>query len=116
MLKPVVFSDAGFNTNIDHTSQIGYILAIVDENNKANVIAYASKKGRTATHSVFASELLALMEAFDRGAALKRQLFEILDIFFCLVVHCGQQDSLYRYRSNGSSDRETSSCGCSSAT
>jgi hypothetical protein len=42
MLKPVVFSDAGFNANIDHTSQIGYILAIVDENNKANVIAYAS--------------------------------------------------------------------------
>jgi hypothetical protein len=77
-LKLVVFSDAGFNTNADHTSQIGYVIALVDQNDKANVIAYTSKKCRRVTRSVFASELLALMEGFDVGAALKQQVFEIL--------------------------------------
>jgi hypothetical protein len=87
-LRLVVFSDAGFNTNADHTSQIGYIIALVDQTNIANVIAYISKKCRRVTRSVFASELLALMEAFDMGAALKEQLFEILGehvALWCIV-------------------------------
>jgi hypothetical protein len=58
-LKLVVFSDAGFNTNPDHTSQIGYVVALVDQNDKANVIAYTSKKCRRVTRSVFSAELLA---------------------------------------------------------
>jgi hypothetical protein len=85
-LKLVVFSDAGFNTNSDHTSQIGYIIALVDQSKKANVIAYTSKKCRRVTRSVFASELLALLEAM--GAALKEQLFEILGehvALWCIV-------------------------------
>jgi hypothetical protein len=77
-LRLVVFSDAEFNTNADHTSQTGYFIALVDQTNKANVIAYRSKKCRRVTRSSFASELLALMEAFDMGVALKEQLFEIL--------------------------------------
>jgi hypothetical protein len=45
-LKLVVFSDARFNTNADHTSQIRNIIALVDQNKKANVIAYTSKNRR----------------------------------------------------------------------
>jgi hypothetical protein len=77
-LRLVVFSDAGFDTNADHACQIGYIIALVDQTNKANVTAYTSKKCRRVTRSIYASELLALMEAFDMGTALKEQLFEIL--------------------------------------
>jgi hypothetical protein len=87
-LRLVVFSDAGFNSNADHTSQIGYIIVLVDQTNKANVIANTSKKCRRVTRSVFASELLAPMEAFDMGAALKEQLFEILGehvALWCIV-------------------------------
>jgi hypothetical protein len=34
------------------------------------------------------------MKAFARGAAMTRQLFEILDKIVAFFVHCGQQDGI----------------------
>lgn len=78
-VKIVCFTDAGYAThNDDSHSQLGYVIAMVDNANVANVIAYASRRCRRVTRSVLASELLALVAGYDMAASLATQLGEIL--------------------------------------
>lgn len=79
-LRLVCFSDAGFVSHgDDYRSQIGFIIAMVDKNENANVVAFASRKCRRVTRSVLARELLALVEGYDADFGIESQLHEILD-------------------------------------
>jgi hypothetical protein len=77
-LRVVAFSDAGFASHEDKSSQLGYVILLVDQHDHANIIAYASKKCRRVTRSDLASEMFALVEAFDVACALAQQLQEIM--------------------------------------
>ncbi|KAF7893815.1 hypothetical protein EAF00_007329 [Botryotinia globosa] len=74
----VSFTDSSFANNADLTSQIGYFLVIVDEDNNANIIHYSSIKCRRVTRSVLASELYAMANGFDTSATIKSSLTAIL--------------------------------------
>jgi hypothetical protein len=98
-LKLVVFSDAGLQTNDAHTCKTGYIITPLYKANKANAIAYTSNKCQRVTRSIFPSELLVPMEAFDMGAALKGQLCEILVklvALWCIVDSSTEYNAVVR--------------------
>lgn len=79
-VRLVCYSDAGFASHEDDLrSQLGFVIAMVDDAGRANVVAYASRKCRRVTRSVLASELLALVEGYDMAASLSTQLQEILN-------------------------------------
>jgi hypothetical protein len=81
-LRVVCYSDAGLASHEDDfRSQLGYVMAIVDKHDQANVVAFASRKCRRVTRSVLASELLALVEGYDAASAIATQLTEILGVY-----------------------------------
>jgi hypothetical protein len=80
-LRVVCYADAGFASHADDfRSQIGYIVALLDKRNNANVLAFASRKCRRETQSVLASELLALVAGYDVAASIAAQVSEILGV------------------------------------
>src|ERR1700709_2530677 len=91
-LRLFVFTDSSFANNKDHSSQIGYVLALADKSNKANIIHWSSVKCKRVTRSVLASELYA--NGFDMGACTKATLERILQIELPLVL-CTDSKSLY---------------------
>ena len=54
--KIKVYADASFANNPDYSSQLGYIVLLTDDTNKAHVITYASYKSRRVTRSVLGAE------------------------------------------------------------
>ena len=72
------FSDSSFANNDDHTTQIGYIILLVDKYKKCNIIHFKSHKSRRVTRSVLGGETLAFADAFDTAYMIKRDLEEIL--------------------------------------
>ena len=66
-----VFVDAAFANNKDHSSQLGFIIALMDDTSAANIIHYSSQKSKRITRSALAAELYAMMNGFDTAAALK---------------------------------------------
>jgi hypothetical protein len=93
-LRLLVFTDASFANNKDLSSQIGYVLALADENNNANVLHWSSIKCKRVTRSVLASELYGMAHGFDIGAAVKATIERILEIELPLVI-CTDSRSLY---------------------
>lgn len=45
-LQLIVYCDAAFSSNKDHTSQLGYIIMLTDDSHKCNIIHYSSAKSR----------------------------------------------------------------------
>lgn len=93
-LKLVVFTDASFANNKDLSSQIGYVIALVDGNNKANVLHWSSIKCKRVTRSVLASELYAMAHGFDMGAAIKSTIEKVLQQSLPMII-CTDSKSLY---------------------
>ncbi|KHJ30736.1 hypothetical protein EV44_g3716 [Erysiphe necator] len=85
-LRIVVFSDSSFANNRDCSSQIGYIIVLIDKYNKANIIHWSSIKCKRVTKSVLASELYGMTHGFDAGGALKSTLEAILSRPIPLVL------------------------------
>ncbi|RAL61913.1 hypothetical protein DID88_002402 [Monilinia fructigena] len=77
-LKIVVFADASFANNKDYSSQIGYVIIMMDKHNNANIIHWSSIKCKRVTRSVLASELYGLVQGFDIGAAITSTVSAIL--------------------------------------
>lgn len=63
--KLVLFADASFVNNTDMTSQLGFVITMVDEERRANLIEISSVKGQRVTRIVLASELIAYVRVFD---------------------------------------------------
>lgn len=79
-LKLVVFTDSSFATNPDYSSQLGYVIALVDGEGKANTIHWQSVKCKRVTKSVSASELYAISLGFDQGSAINFSINSILNL------------------------------------
>lgn len=77
-LRLIFFSDTSFNTHPDHVSQITFLVLLVDEDKTCNILHYVSRRCKRVTRSVFAAELLALVEGLDVTSALADPLTEIL--------------------------------------
>jgi hypothetical protein len=93
-LKLLVFTDSSFANNKDFSSQIGYILVLADNQNRANIVHWSSVKCKRVTRSVLASELYAITHGFDIGASIKATIDKILNITLPLVL-CTDSKSLY---------------------
>lgn len=90
----LVFTDSFFANNIDTSSQIGFIIVLVDKNKKANLIHWSSIKCKRITRSVLAAELYGIVHGFDIGVAIKLTLDMILSTTVPLIL-CTDSKSLY---------------------
>jgi hypothetical protein len=89
-----MFTDASFANNKDLSSQIGYILVLIDAKAHANILHWSSTKCKRVTRSVLASELYAMAHGFDISAAVKSTIDRTLEINLPLVL-CTDSRSLY---------------------
>ncbi|RAL64335.1 hypothetical protein DID88_001811 [Monilinia fructigena] len=88
--------DASFANNTDLSSQIGYVICLMDKHNNANIIHWTSIKCKRITRSVLASELYALVLGFDVGAAIKGTVNAILKLKKPIpLILCTDSKSLY---------------------
>ncbi|RAL58503.1 hypothetical protein DID88_004007 [Monilinia fructigena] len=95
-IQLVVFTDASFANNTDLSSQIGYVICLMDKHNNANIIHWTSIKCKRITRSVLASELYALVLGFDVGAAIKGTVNAILKLKKPIpLILCTDSKSLY---------------------
>ena len=70
-LRLAVFTDSSFANNLDMSSQIGFVIVIFDQDNKANIVHWASVKCKRVTRSVLAAKLYAMSLGFDYVVAIK---------------------------------------------
>lgn len=92
----MVFTDASFANNQDLSSQIGYVIALADDNNNANIIHWSSLKCKRVTRSVLASELYSVAHGFNVAVVLKATIEQILDLKQpLLLILCTDSKSLY---------------------
>lgn len=70
----VCYSDASFSNNADMTSQLGYIVILMDKHQRRTIIQFASRKCRRVTRSCMAAESLALVDAFDNAFVIKHDV------------------------------------------
>ena len=91
----IVFTDSSFANNHDLSSQIGFIITLVDKDNKTNIIHWSSIKCKRVTRSVLASELYGMAHGFDVGATIKATIEKILRIKRLPLVLCTDSKSLY---------------------
>ena len=76
-LHMAVFVDAAFANNRDLSSQLGFIVTLMDSEGAANIIHYSSQKSKRMNRSALAAELYAMMNGFDTAAALKVSLDQL---------------------------------------
>ncbi|KAL2885168.1 Ribonuclease H-like domain [Ceratocystis lukuohia] len=93
-MRIMCFTDAAFANNNDFTSQIGYVIALADEEGKANIVHWSSTKCKRVTRSVLAAELYALVHGFDVAACLKATYDEIYKRKVPLVL-CTDSKSIF---------------------
>lgn len=72
-----VYSDASFGTNIDLSSQIGFIVLLCDQVGNLHVLDYASRKAQRVVRSITGGELYAMTEAFDSSFMIRQDLEEV---------------------------------------
>lgn len=51
-----LFVDAGVSTSLDSSSQLGFIVTIMEKHNRANIIHYGSLKYKRVAGNVLASK------------------------------------------------------------
>jgi hypothetical protein len=104
--KLMVFVDGSFANNKDLSSQLGFILMLVNEHTdvdntfsiRGNVIHYSSTKCKRVTRSVLASEIYGMVNSFDIGIAIAttlRMITERLRLPAIPLVICTDSYSLY---------------------
>lgn len=89
-----VFADAGFATNRDSSSQLGFIITSKDAHDSANIIHYGSIKSKCVTRSVLADELFAMVHGLDVSPTIRLMLNDTLDHVIPLRVYTDSR-SLY---------------------
>jgi hypothetical protein len=94
-LRLIVFTDASFVNNADLSSQIGYVIALTDMENNANILHWSSTKCKRVTCSVLASELYGMVNGFDIGGAIKETIEKIMRINNLLLILCMDSKSLF---------------------
>lgn len=82
-LRISVFAGASFASNADLSSQLGFVVTLMDGHNKANIVHYSKR----ITRSVLAAELFAVVNAFDFSSALRLAVNEMLGREFPLSLY-----------------------------
>ena len=77
-LKLVVFIDISFANNLNLISQIGYVICLINQFNKANIIYKLCTKCKQVTKSILASELYAMAHGFDTRLVIKSIVEKIM--------------------------------------
>ena len=77
-LRLALFSDASFANADRLKSQLGFVVLLVDGNDKANIIHYGSSRCKRVTRSVMAAELHALVYGFDQAFVVREVFEEVL--------------------------------------
>lgn len=93
-VKLVVFTDASYANNRDMSSQIGYVIVMMDDNDNANLVHWTSIKCNRITRSVLAAELYAMAHGFDMGIAIKTTMNAMLRREISMYL-CTDSKSLY---------------------
>jgi hypothetical protein len=105
--KLMVFMDGSFANNKDLSSQLGFVLTLVNESTGTdtntfticgNVIYYSSTKCKRVTRSVLASEIYGMVNGFNIGIAIAttlRMITERLGLLVIPLVICTDSYSLY---------------------
>lgn len=70
-LKLVIFTDTSFANNYNLSSEIRFVITLIDSDNKANIIHWFPIKCKTITRSVLASDLYAIVYRFNIASVLK---------------------------------------------
>lgn len=103
--KLMVFTDGSFANNRDLSSQIEYVIMLVNENVhrdlfdiRGNLLHYSSTKCKRVTRSVLASEIYGMVSGFNLGLALVTTLKLVtreLQLKPVPLVICTDSFSLY---------------------
>ena len=93
----MIFMDLSFANNYDLLSQIGFIITLIDKDNKANILYQLSIKYKRVTQSVLVSKLYRIAYGFDTGAVIKVTIKKILQLKRLLITLYTDLKSLYNY-------------------
>jgi hypothetical protein len=105
--KLIVFVDGSFANNRDLSSQIGFVLALANEESngngtqqkiRGNILHWSSTKCKRVTRSVLASEIYGMASGFDSAAVVSATLHIItnqLELPRVPLVVCTDSYSLY---------------------
>ena len=104
--KLMVFTDGSFANNKDLSSQLGYLIVLVNESNgpegtftvRGNIIHWSSTKCKRITRSVLASELYGMVGGVDLAIAISttlRMITERLELPTMPLIVCTDSYSLY---------------------
>ncbi len=84
-LKLMIFIDVSF-VNVNLHSQIDYVICLIDDLNKANIIHWFSTKCKRVIRSVLTTELYAMIHEFDSDSVIKSIIERILNIFLSMIL------------------------------
>ena len=73
-VRIVGFSDASFAGNRDLSSQLGYIILLVDKHNNCVPLMFKSYKARRVTRSAMAAEVIAFSDMADAAVTLSKEV------------------------------------------
>lgn len=102
-LRLIIFCDVSFANNRDHSSQIEYVICLVDEDDiiiitcRVNIVHWSFIKCKRIIRSVLASELYVMTHDFDSGSVLRVIIDEILKKSSLSLIVCTDSKSLYDY-------------------
>lgn len=71
-MKIIVPADGSFANNIDHITQLGYIVLLTDGNAKGKKVYLSPFKSQRVVRSVLGGEMYALAAAVDLALVLSR--------------------------------------------
>jgi hypothetical protein len=81
----MIFIDVYF-ANVNLHSQIDYVICLVNDLNKANIIHWSSIKCKRVTKSVLTAELYAMTSEFDSDSVIKSIIERILNISLLIIL------------------------------
>lgn len=82
-----VFVDAGFATNADDSSQLGFIMVLMEKHNNISVVYSGSLKSRRIIRSVLGAERFAMVDGFDVASTIRLTVNDILGRIVPLHVY-----------------------------
>ena len=93
-LKLLIFTNLLFANNKDLLSQIGYILVLANEKNRANIVHWLLIKYKRIMRNILALELYTLTHGYNIEALIKTTINKILQLNL-LVILCINSKLLY---------------------
>ena len=81
-----VYSEASYGSNLDGSSQLGYIIFLADDNDKCQSLFWSSHKSKHVSISVLGSEIMALADPFDMAFAMKNDICKMTSLDIPIVT------------------------------